>query len=84
MDFGNISPELREKAAGLPADELFELAKSEGVELTDEQMDAITGGSVWEPESYGVVYHCGNQIRVPDDVNSVRCPTCDTLIFVSR
>lgn len=29
------------------ADELIELAKSEGVELDDEQLEAIVGGGSW-------------------------------------
>ena len=29
------------------ADELVEFAKSEGIELTDDQLDAISGGADW-------------------------------------
>ncbi|MBQ6395336.1 MAG: hypothetical protein IJH87_03210 [Atopobiaceae bacterium] len=83
MDFSNISSELREKASGLPADELIELAKNEGVELTDEQLNAIAGGSVWDSEPYHVVYCCGNQIKVPEGKKSVQCPTCGAYIIVS-
>ena len=51
MDFDNISPEVMEKAKTCgSAEELIELAKSEGIELSDEQLQAIAGGtnSAWD------------------------------------
>lgn len=45
MDFDDLSPELREKAEACKTpEELFALAKAEGIELSDEQLDAISGG----------------------------------------
>ena len=41
-----LTPEQMEKARTCKnAEDLIELAQSEGLELTDEQMDAIAGGS---------------------------------------
>ena len=34
-------------------DKLIELAETEGIELSDEQMDAISGGAVWEDDDDG-------------------------------
>ncbi len=50
MDFNNVSPELREKAlACKTSEELIELAREEGIELTDEQLEAVSGGeTLWE------------------------------------
>ena len=52
MDFNvkDLSPELVEKAKSCKStEELVELAKSEGVELSDEQLEAISGGeSKWD------------------------------------
>ena len=46
--FDGLSEDLKKKATECKsADELMELAKSEGIELTDEQMDAISGGVEW-------------------------------------
>lgn len=43
-----VSPEQMEKArACSSAAELLELAKTEGMELSDEQIDAISGGQEW-------------------------------------
>lgn len=45
MKIEDLSPEVIEKAKACETPEqLFELAKTEGIELTDEQMDAIAGG----------------------------------------
>ena len=47
--FDGLSDEMKAKAANCKsADELITLAKTEGIELTDEQLDAISGGdSFW-------------------------------------
>lgn len=48
-----LTPEQMEKArACKSAEEMIELAKSEGIELNDEQLEAIAGGS-W--------YNCMNE-----------------------
>ncbi|OON84840.1 hypothetical protein BXO88_15255 [Oribacterium sp. C9] len=52
FDFSKLDPELKAKAEKCQSkEELIELAKSSGVELTDEQLDAIAGGNgdFWEP-----------------------------------
>ena len=52
-DIKNLTEEQMEKArACKSSEELVELAKSEGVELNDEQLDAIAGGT-W--------YNCMNE-----------------------
>ena len=44
-----LTPEQMEKArACKSADDLIELAKSEGIELNDDQLDAIAGGSWYD------------------------------------
>ena len=48
MDLEGLSPELKEKVlACKTTEELFELAKNEGMELTDDQLDAVSGGTIW-------------------------------------
>lgn len=50
---GQLTPEQMEKVrACKSADELVELAKAEGVDLSEEQLEAISGGS-W--------YNCMNE-----------------------
>lgn len=46
MDFENLTQEQLEKAKTCTSpSELLQLAKDEGIELTEEQLDAITGGT---------------------------------------
>lgn len=47
MKFEDLTPELQEKVCACKTpEELFELAKSEGMELGDEELEAINGGMV--------------------------------------
>lgn len=48
MDFKDLSPELREKAAACKTpEELLSLAKRESYKLSDEEMEAVSGGG-WD------------------------------------
>ena len=45
MNINDLSPELREKARACGStEELFELAKEEGMEIPDEHLEGIVGG----------------------------------------
>lgn len=49
MDKDDLSPELREKArACKTTEELLTLAETEGVELSDDQLEAVSGGAMWD------------------------------------
>ena len=49
MDFKDISDELKEKVASASSPEdILELAKTEGYELTDEQLEEVAGGGIWD------------------------------------
>ena len=51
MNINDLSPELREKARACgSSEELFELAKEEGMEIPDEQLEGIAGGLCSEHE----------------------------------
>lgn len=48
MDLSNFTPEQIEKAKACRTPEEFaEVAKQEGVELSDEQLELIAGGKNW-------------------------------------
>ena len=54
MSFDDLTPEQLEKArACATPEELLELAKQEGFELTDEQLNAVAGGVVSAPGGGG-------------------------------
>ena len=56
MDFESLPPELKEKARSCEsASELLALVEREGIELTDEQLEAVSGGYVdWSRGFNGV------------------------------
>lgn len=48
MNYEDLTEEQREKARACKSfEELVELAKAEGVELTEDQLEAISGGEKW-------------------------------------
>ena len=51
--YDSLSEDLKTKAANCKTgEELVALAQSEGIELTDDQLDAISGGSDWSCSCY--------------------------------
>ena len=58
--FDGLSDDLKKKATECrTSEELMALAKSEGIELTDEQLDAISGGGGWLCSDYSCDEHYG-------------------------
>ena len=53
--YENLSEDLKAKVANCKTgDELVELAMTEGIELTDDQLNAISGGFDWSCDGYHV------------------------------
>ena len=55
MNVNDLSPELRKRALECKSrEELAELAKNEGVELSDEQLESLSGGgkAAWDCNYY--------------------------------
>ena len=49
MDYPEISEELKAKAAACKTtEELFALAKAEGIDISDDELSAISGGGTWD------------------------------------
>lgn len=62
MNLDDLTPELKEKALACKnTDELLDLAKSEGMELSDEQLEGIAGGSWGGGEGGGESVSLDNQ-----------------------
>lgn len=80
MDISNVAPELIEKAIGKSPDEMLALAKAEGLELTDEQLDTIAGGAIWGESADGGCPYCKNKsyelVTVPNGTTVKKCGNC--------
>lgn len=59
MEFNDLSPELMEKVrACTTTEELVALAHSEGIDLSDEQLEALSGG-IWDDcGGHGSNFNC--------------------------
>ena len=58
MDFKDISPEQREKVKACQTpEELLALAKKEGYKLSEEELEAVSGGR-WSCSSFGERSDC--------------------------
>ena len=54
MKFEELSPELQEKVTACKtAEEVFALAKSEGIELSEEDLELVSGGAIFSEERWG-------------------------------
>ncbi len=53
MNLNDLSPELKAKARECKnADELVKLAEAEGMEISDEELEGISGGFEWGCSDY--------------------------------
>lgn len=76
------------KTVKMSQEDFIAYAEKEGIELTDEQMDAISGGAAWDSDSGPDEYEtqctiCKRTIRWPaSQQDPVSCPYCGhTFIF---
>ena len=54
MRFEELSPELQEKVAACKtAEDIFALAKSEGIEFSEKDLELISGGAIFSEEKWG-------------------------------
>ena len=55
MNFDDLTPSQQERVRNAKTpDELLELAKEEGYELSDEELESINGGMMWGDVCVGV------------------------------
>ncbi len=58
MEFKDLTPEQREKARACKSiEELIALAKQEGYELNDDELEAVAGGVDWSCDDCSCLNH---------------------------
>jgi len=57
------------------AEEVLALAKTEGVELNDQQLEAISGGE-WDVKCFITCEKCGAKVPCEMGTEFVTCPEC--------
>ena len=63
MEFKDLSPEQQEKLRACKTpEEMLELAREEGYELSDEELEAVNGGTSWS-----CIPDCPEHIPCPHD-----------------
>ena len=80
MNLDNLTPEQIQKAKTLrTTEELVKYAMDNGVELTDEQMEKVAGGDVWDDShvSETTCTSCGKRVTwTAGSDTPIMCPYC--------
>ncbi len=90
MNIEQLTEEQKQKfRSASSTDELFALVQEEGIELSDEQLEQISGGSKWSDGTGSYVYcpFCRHEISTTDYVGSsftVFCDNCNSSFNVTR
>jgi len=71
MEFKDLTPEQKSKVRGTSsAEELLELAKTEGIELSADEVEIISGGGEWN------TVRCSTCAMEYDYMKHSSCPRC--------
>ena len=72
--FANLTDEQKEKAKSCnSSEELVAFAQEEGIDLTDDQLDAVSGGATWNG--------CWNRCTEDCPSNCCVCPQVGVAVF---
>ena len=87
MRYEDLTPGQRKEmlAEGAPAD-ILARARQEGYELTDEELDQVTGGAdAWGDQKKIVIKcpSCGSDNVEPQGMHSYRCLNCHNVFNVN-
>lgn len=87
MELDGLTTEQREKFASCQSvDDILELAKLEGIEIDDAQLEAISGGRSWDSGHLGrPCPYCGKHVDYESGTRMPKyCPHCGGQIVFSR
>ena len=75
MKYEDMTAEQKEKADGKTPEEILEIAKAEGYSLSDEELEAISGGaSAWD--EYVFCPKCKASFSRQEGKDWQKCPRC--------
>ena len=87
MKLEDLNTERKEKLASCQStEEMLKLAELEGIELDDEQLEAISGGDSWDSGHLGrPCPYCGKHVDYESGTRMPKyCPHCGGKIVFSR
>ena len=93
MRLEDLTPELQEKAAACETpEEIIALAREEGYELTEDELDQVSGGASWNggsegpresvPQQGDFCTACGSYIMYRPDVAGTYYCNCKTCFII--
>ena len=88
MNFDDLTPEQQEKVRACKSpEELFELAKAEGRQLTEDELAEIAGGEEWYNQGCNGIKHLGPftlALTTADGDKLYTCKTCGKQEYESK
>lgn len=73
MDFNSLTQEQQKQTLACKTpEEMLELAREEGYELSDENLEQINGGSMWDSGTQCPKCHGANVMEIQPDIHSGR------------
>ena len=83
MDQKFIKHSNREDLVGKTPEEAFEILKEEGAELSDEQLEQISGGDAWDDCAVTYCPECGDFNFVMYPQTETTCKSCGVTIYLN-
>ena len=71
-----ITPIQRKDLAGKSTQEVLDILREEGTELTEEQLEMVAGGSGWEDYAYFFCKNCNYLVEVRKPNTKATCDNC--------
>lgn len=67
---------------GSTPEEILVTVAKDGIELSDEELEQVTGGASWlDPDPEVICGYCRKQFPIKNGQLSVECPNCHRIIY---
>lgn len=69
---------------GSTPEEILATVTEDGIELSDEELEQVTGGGSWlDPDPEVICGYCRKQFSVKEGQPTVECPSCHRILHLS-